>query len=198
MIRPTTKSLTGMITVSTSTMMMASAIGRRAFHASRVSWTVAPGDTLPSIRLHGRKGPSDAVDALAFFKPYRRAILIGVPGAFTPGCSKTHLPSYIKAYDELKNKGIEKVACVTVNDAFVTQAWADQLGTGEKVTLLADPQAELVSKLGLSFDASGALGGIRSKRFAMVLEHGKIIKLNIEPDATGLTCSLANNLIDDL
>jgi 2-Cys peroxiredoxin 5 len=58
------------------------------FHTSRVWSTVAPGDTLPSVDLHGRKGPGDKVDALAFFKPYRRAILIGVPGAFTPGCSK--------------------------------------------------------------------------------------------------------------
>ncbi|RKP25792.1 Redoxin [Syncephalis pseudoplumigaleata] len=178
------------------------------FHTSRTWYTVAPGDTLPSVRLHGRKGPGDAVDALAFFKPYRRAILIGVPGAFTPGCSKaseplrhrTHLPSYIKAYDELKRKGVEKVVCVTVNDAFVAQAWADQLGAGDKVILLADPKAELVKSLGLSFDASGAcpLGGIRSKRFAMVLEHGKVIKLNVEPDATGLTCSLADNVMKDL
>ncbi|RKP08993.1 Redoxin, partial [Thamnocephalis sphaerospora] len=166
---------------------------------SRVRWTVvSPGDTLPSVRLHGQKGPADAVDSLTFFEPYKRAVLIGVPGAFTPGCSNTHLPSYIRAYDEFKRKGVEKVACVTVNDAFVTQAWAHQLGADDKVILLADPRAEFVSKLGLSFDASGALGGVRSKRFAMLLENGKIVKLHVEPDATGLTCSLADNLLKDL
>ncbi|KAF8937179.1 Peroxiredoxin-5, mitochondrial [Dissophora ornata] len=117
----------------------------------------------------------------------------------TTGCSKNHVPGYLKHYKELKDKGVELIGCVAVNDAFVMDAWASSLETGDKITMLADPQGTFVKDLGLDFDASAALGGLRSKRFALVLEqHGKITKAFVEPNNTGLSVSLAENLLKEL
>ncbi|KAF9096257.1 Peroxiredoxin-5, mitochondrial [Mortierella sp. GBA35] len=147
--------------------------------------------------LH-RSSPSDTVNPAELFGSAKRAVLIGVPGAFTPGCSKTHVPGYLKHYDELKNKGIELIGCVSVNDAFVMDAWGKDLNVGDKVTMLADPQGKFVKDLGLDFDASAALGGHRAKRFALVLENGKITKAFVEPNNTGLSVTLAENLLKEL
>ncbi|KAK3831487.1 MAG: peroxiredoxin-5, mitochondrial-like protein [Linnemannia gamsii] len=145
-----------------------------------------------------RSSPSDTVSPAELFGSVKKAVLIGVPGAFTPGCSKTHVPGYLKHYDELKNKGVELIGCVSVNDAFVMDAWGKDLNVGDKVTMLADPQGKFVKDLGLDFDASGALGGHRAKRFALVLENGKITKAFVEPNNTGLSVTLAENLLKEL
>ncbi|KAG0274857.1 Peroxiredoxin-5, mitochondrial [Linnemannia exigua] len=145
-----------------------------------------------------RSSPSDTVNPAELFGSAKKAVLIGVPGAFTPGCSKTHVPGYLKHYDELKNKGVELIGCVSVNDAFVMDAWGKDLNVGDKVTMLADPQGKFVKDLGLDFDASGALGGHRAKRFALVLENGKITKAFVEPNNTGLSVTLAENLLKEL
>lgn len=157
--------------------------------------SIAIGDRLPSATLH-ESSPGDTVDpASALSKG--RVLLFGVPGAFTPGCSKTHLPGYIERREELGAKGIDTVACVAVNDAFVMQAWGNSAGADGKVRMLADPAAEFVKKLGLDVDAA-VLGGTRSKRFALVAEDGVVTHLQVEPDGFGLSCSLADNLIDQL
>ncbi|KAK3840172.1 MAG: peroxiredoxin-5, mitochondrial-like protein [Linnemannia elongata] len=145
-----------------------------------------------------RSSPADTVSPAELFGSARKAVLIGVPGAFTPGCSKTHVPGYLKHYDELKNKGVELIGCVSVNDAFVMDAWGKDLKVGDKVTMLADPQGKFVKDLGLDFDASAALGGHRSKRFALILENGKITKAFVEPNNTGLSVTLAENLLKEL
>ncbi|KAF9909581.1 Peroxiredoxin-5, mitochondrial [Linnemannia zychae] len=145
-----------------------------------------------------RSSPSDTVNPAELFGSAKKAVLIGVPGAFTPGCSKTHVPGYLKHYDELKSKGVELIGCVSVNDAFVMDAWGKDLNVGDKVTMLADPQGKFVKDLGLDFDASGALGGHRAKRFALVLENGKITKAFVEPNNTGLSVTLAENLLKEL
>ncbi|KAF9433206.1 Peroxiredoxin-5, mitochondrial [Entomortierella beljakovae] len=141
----------------------------------------------PVAVLH-RSSPADTVSPAELFGAPKMSILIGVPGAFTPGCSKTHLPGYLKHYNELKEKGVDLIGCVTVNDAFVVSAWGNDLGVGEKITMLADPKGSFVKELGLDFDASAALGGYRSKRFAIVLE----------PNNTGLSVTLAENLLKEL
>ncbi|KAI9099947.1 Redoxin [Phlyctochytrium arcticum] len=153
---------------------------------------VKEGDTIPAATLY-RAGPDDKVDSASFFKSHKKAIVFGVPGAFTPGCTKTHLPGYVKDFDKLKEKGVDLIACVSVNDAFVMQAWGNANGANDKVVMLADPKAEFVKALDLAFDAP-ALGGTRSKRWAMIVENGVIKKLKVEPDGTGLTCTLSNEL----
>ncbi|KAF9584285.1 Peroxiredoxin-5, mitochondrial [Lunasporangiospora selenospora] len=150
-----------------------------------------------SAVLH-RSSPSDTVNPAELFGSAKKAVLIGVPGAFTPGCSKSHVPGYLKHYDELKSKGIDLIGCVSVNDAFVMDAWGKDLKVENKITMLADPQGSFVKDLGLDFDASAALGGVRSKRFALVLENGKITKAFVEPNNTGLSVSLAENVLKEL
>jgi len=154
------------------------------------------GDPIPDAELLGHNA-TDIFRARDFFAPYKKALVIGVPGAFTPGCSKTHLPGYLQQYHALHTKGVDIIACISVNDRFVMAAWGDSLGVREKITLLADPKAEWVQALGLEFDAL-AIGGIRSKRFAMVLENGIVKKLFVEPNNTGLSVSLAESVLEHL
>jgi len=125
----------------------------------------------------------------------RKVILFGVPGAFTPGCSKTHLPGYVQDADKLKAKlGVSEIFCVSVNDPFVMAAWGEQQKAEGKVTMISDPQAAFVSSLGLTLDLA-VLGGKRSSRFAMILNDGVVEKVSVEPDGKGLTCSLAASLL---
>ncbi|KAF7723163.1 Peroxiredoxin-5, mitochondrial [Apophysomyces ossiformis] len=170
-----------------------SLFGRRAFHSSSFR-AIQVGDRLPSVNVH-RQSPADAVDVQELFSASKKAILIGVPGAFTPGCSKTHLPGYIKEAGSLKNKGVDLIACVSVNDAFVMSAWGNDLKTAENnITLLADAKGDLAKAMDLSFDASAALGNHRFKRFAAIVENGVIKNLFVEPDKTGLDVSLVQNV----
>ncbi len=153
------------------------------------------GDSLPSATLH-EGTPDNTIDPAEAFAT-GRVLVFGVPGAFTPGCDKTHLPGYVESFDTLKAKGIDQVACVAVNDAFVMAAWGESQGAAGKVRMLADPGADFTKKLGLDVDAA-VLGGTRSKRYAMVVQDGKVTHLEVEPDGFGLSCSLAPSLIEKL
>ncbi|KAI7906253.1 thioredoxin-like protein [Cokeromyces recurvatus] len=169
-------------------------IQRRAFHnTSRL--LIAEGDRIPNVQLQ-LKSPGETIMTQDLFKG-KKSILFGVPGAFTPGCSKSHLPGYIQHAKELKSKGIDLIACVSVNDAFVMNAWGEQYNL-QDITLLADSKGELAKAMDLSFDASGALGGYRFKRFAAILDDDKIVKVFIEPNNTGLSVSLAENVLKNL
>ena len=150
------------------------------------------GDVLPQIKVH-ENTPSTAHDIAALFSG-KRGILFAVPGAFTPGCSLTHLPGYIKNYDQLREAGFDLIACVSVNDAFVMSAWGEAQGAEGKVMMLADPQGQFTKAVGLDVNAAG-LGGLRSKRYSMIIDDGVVTTLNLEPDGFGLTCSLAEELI---
>jgi len=136
--------------------------------------------------------PKQDVDLNAIFKG-KTVVLFGVPGAFTPGCSQTHLPGYIRDYERIKSAGVDEIVCVAVNDAFVMNEWGKISGATGKVRMIADTHAQLVKKLGLDFDAA-ALGGTRSKRFSAVIKDFVVKQLNVEPDGTGLTCSLVDKL----
>lgn len=106
---------------------------------------------------------------------------------------QTHLPGYVNKSDELKKQGVNEIVCVSVNDPFVMAAWAKDQKTSGKIRLLADPSASLAKALDLTVDIA-PLGGIRSKRYSMVVENGKITSLQVEPDGTGLSCSLAESI----
>ena len=109
----------------------------------------------------------------------RKVVLFAVPGAFTPTCSNTHLPGYIALADEIRAKGVDMIACLSVNDAFVMSAWAKSQSVGE-ITMLADGGATFTKNLGLQQE-TGDFGGTRSKRYAMVIEDNKVIQLYVEP-----------------
>lgn len=101
----------------------------------------------------------------------------------------------MKKADTIKEKGIDEIVCVAVNDPFVMDAWAKSSGAEGKVRLLADTNAELVKSLGLDVDLTAALGSVRSKRFSAIVDDGVIKTLNVEPDNTGTSCSLVSNYI---
>ena len=158
--------------------------------------SISVGDRLPSVQLHDGS-PKTTVDSASLFAE-GRGIVFAVPGAFTPGCSKTHLPGYIADADKYAAKGIDGIVCLAVNDAFVMAAWGEAQGADGKVRMLADPSAEFARAIGLEVDASGALGGVRSKRYAMVIENGVVTHLEVEPGGFGLTCSLSASLLERL
>jgi len=157
------------------------------------------GEALPAVEVQeGEPGNKMAMDQL--FKG-KKGVLFAVPGAFTPGCSKTHLPGFVAQAAELRSKGIQEVACVAVNDAFVMAAWGKEQGAEGKVRMLADPTGAFTKAVDLLLDSEGivaALGNPRSKRYSMLIEDGVVKKVNVEPDGTGLSCSLAANILTDL
>lgn len=108
----------------------------------------------------------------------KKVVLFAVPGAFTPTCSEAHLPGYVVLADQLKAKGVDLIACVSVNDAFVMKAWGEVHNASELI-MLADGDASFTKALGLEMD-TGNFGGIRSKRYAMVIENGVVKRLNVE------------------
>jgi 2-Cys peroxiredoxin 5 len=154
---------------------------------------VAVGDALPSVELF-ENNPGNKVN-IAELCAGKKVVIFGVPGAFTPGCSKTHLPGYVAKAEEMKGKGVDEIVCVSVNDPFVMEAWGINQNADGKVRMLADTTGALTKALELDLDLSAVLGSVRSKRFSMLVEDGKISKLNIEPDGTGLTCSLAESIV---
>ncbi|KAJ8282806.1 hypothetical protein COCON_G00053250 [Conger conger] len=157
------------------------------------------GESLPAVEVQeGDPGNKVSMDQL--FKG-KKGVLFAVPGAFTPGCSKTHLPGFVEQAVELRSKGVEEVACIAVNDAFVMAAWGKEHGAGGKVRMLADPTGAFTKAVDLLLDNDKivqVLGNQRSKRYAMVVEDGVVKKINVEPDGTGLTCSLASSIMSEL
>lgn len=142
--------------------------------------TIKVGDRIPSATLTKATpdGPQP-VDTDSFFAG-RKVALFSVPGAFTPTCSVRHLPGFIERADELKAKGVDEVACVSVNDAFVLQAWAAQSGAEGKVTMLADGNGDFAEALGLSADFSKFGMGKRGQRWSAMIDDGVVRELNVE------------------
>jgi glutaredoxin/glutathione-dependent peroxiredoxin len=109
-----------------------------------------------------------------------KVVIFGLPGAFTPTCSAKHVPSYVANYDKLKAKGVDTIACMSVNDAFVMGAWGRDQKTGDKVRMLADGSADYTKALGLELDLSARGLGLRCQRFSMLVDDGVVKTLNIE------------------
>ncbi|MEE6515917.1 hypothetical protein FKM82_025059 [Ascaphus truei] len=157
------------------------------------------GDAIPDLQVF-EDAPGNKISMQDVFK-CKKGVLFGVPGAFTPGCSKTHLPGFVKDADKLKSRGVEVIACIAVNDVFVMSEWGKVHGAEGKVRMLADPCGHFAKAAGLLLDKQELLdlfGTQRCKRFSMVIEDGKVKSINIEEDGTGLTCSLAGGVLSQL
>lgn len=154
------------------------------------------GDSIPSITLNQMtaEGPGPITTEEVFSG--KKVVLFAVPGAFTPGCSQAHLPGYVVNADAIKAKGVDTIACVSVNDAFVMGAWGDAQNA-EEILMLADGNGEFTKALDLELDASGFGMGTRSQRYAMVVEDGKVTAMNVEPDA-GVDVSAAEKILEVL
>ena len=123
-----------------------------------------------------------------------KVVLFGLPGAFTPTCSDHHLPGFVIRAEDLKAKGVDTIACVSVNDAFVMKAWGQTQDVGDKVVLIADGNGDFTRAMDLVFDGSGIGLGARSKRYAAIIEDGIITTLNVE-SKPGLDVSSAESIL---
>lgn len=142
--------------------------------------TIAVGDRLPAVDL--KRLTADGVQnvAVAELTRGKKIVLFAVPGAFTPTCSEQHLPGFLEHAEAIRAKGVDAIVCVSVNDPFVMSAWAKNREVGDRITMLADGNAELTKAIGLDFDASAAGLGTRSRRYAMVVDDGVVQALMVE------------------
>ena len=158
--------------------------------------SVSTGDKIPAATLKtmGSEGPENITTEEIFAG--KKVVLFAVPGAFTPGCTVTHLPGYVVNADKIKAKGVDTIACMAVNDAFVMSAWGASQNADE-VLMLADGNGDFTAALGLELDASGFGMGKRSRRFAMIVDDGVISYLALEPGA-GVDVSAAEKILEQL
>ena len=146
--------------------------------------TIKVGDKIPSVTLHTltKDGPKP-ISSDDLFKGKKVAIF-GLPGAFTPTCSAKHLPGFVKKAASFKKKGVDQVVCLAVNDAFVMGAWGQNQKVGNKVLMVADGDANFTKAAGLELDLNGRGLGLRSQRFAMIVDKGVVKSLAIDPPGT--------------
>ncbi|MDR5900997.1 peroxiredoxin [Halomonas icarae] len=157
--------------------------------------TITTGERIPdvTIKTNGAEGPEDIRTGELFSG--KKVVLFAVPGAFTPGCSNTHMPGFVVNADKLQAQGVDTIACLAVNDAFVMGAW-QQDQNAQAITMLADGNAELTRALGLELDASGGGMGIRCKRFAAIVNDGVVEYLGV--DDKGVDKSSAETVMAQL
>lgn len=138
------------------------------------------GDKLPDAKftVMGADGPTPKTVAEVFAG--KKVALFAVPGAYTPTCSNKHMPGFVNRVDELKAKGIDAIACTAVNDIFVLTNWAKDTGAAGKIEMLADGSGDFAKAIGLDIDLSGFGLGLRSKRYAMLVDDGVVKVLNVE------------------
>jgi glutaredoxin/glutathione-dependent peroxiredoxin len=159
--------------------------------------TIKVGDTLPSMKLmmatlEGAK----EISTDEIFKG-KKVVLFAVPGAFTPTCTFKHLPGFVELADEFKAKGVDTVACIAVNDAFVMGAWAKSQGAEGKVLMLADGSDQFTKALGLELDLTARGMGVRSQRYALVAQDGKVTHIAVEAPG-GFEVSKAESILAHL
>ncbi|RJG45984.1 MULTISPECIES: peroxiredoxin [unclassified Mesorhizobium] len=160
--------------------------------------TISVGDKLPEATF--KTMTSDGAKAVTTAEIFggKKVVLFGVPGAFTPTCSNNHLPGYLENHDAIISRGVDTIAVVAVNDHFVMGAWANFTGGEGKLLYLADGNGDFVRAAGLEADLSGGGLGIRSKRFSMIVDDGKVTALNIEDSPGQAVESGAAKLLEQL
>jgi peroxiredoxin len=146
----------------------------------RTPMAIQIGDRVPDVKLQVAKaGGIESVSSADLFAG-KKVVLFAVPGAFTPTCSAKHLPGFIEKADEIRSKGVDEILCLSVNDAFVMGAWGTDRGAGDSVTMVADGSGEFTRAVGLDFDGSNFGMGLRSQRYAALVEDGVVKGLWVE------------------
>ena len=133
-------------------------------------------------------------NTLDFFKN-KKIVLFGLPGAYTSVCSAKHLPSYVDSYDKYKAKGIDYIACISVNDPFVMDAWGKSQNVGDKIVMMADPMLDFTKAIGADVDKSARGLGVRSNRYTMLIDNLKVVKLQEEEDTGVCEISAGQNFL---
>lgn len=156
------------------------------------------GDKLPdaTFAVMGAEGPEQKTTADVFGG--RKVVLFAVPGAFTPTCHKGHMPGFVQNADGIKAKGIDAVACTSVNDVFVMDAWAKESGAAGKIEMLADGSADFAKKVGLDLDLTERGLGMRSQRYSMLVEDGVVKSVNVEAAPPDHDVSSAKTMLTQL
>lgn len=174
---------------------------RAAASAATAAKTIAVGDKLPDATLSYFDSPDGELQTVTVrdLTAGKKVVLFAVPGAFTPTCTQKHLPGFVANAGELRAKGVDTVACVSVNDAFVMRAWKESLGVGDEVLLLSDGNGELARAMGVELDLSDKpVGlGVRSRRYALLAEDGVVKVLNLE-EGGAFTNSSAEDMLKAL
>ncbi len=138
---------------------------------------IREGEKIPSVTVKTTDMKNITTDQLFGGK---KVVIFAVPGAFTPTCSEQHLPGFVKHADAIRAKGVDEILCVSVNDAFVMGAWGKDRGAEGKVKMIADGNGDFAKALGLDFDGSGIGFGVRSQRYAAIVDNGVVKKLFVE------------------
>ena len=138
---------------------------------------IQEGDKIPTVTLKETNMQDVTTDELFQGK---KVVLFAVPGAFTPTCSEQHLPGFIEKAGAIKSKGVDDIICLSVNDAFVMDAWGKDRGAGDNVHMVADGNGDFSKAVGLDFDGAGIGFGLRAQRFAMIVDDGIVTKLAVE------------------
>jgi peroxiredoxin len=159
--------------------------------------TIAVGDRIPDVELWKTTGESFNGVSSSDVLGKGKVVLFAVPGAFTPTCSDHHLPGFVIRADDIMAKGVDTIACISVNDPFVMGAWAKAQKVGETVEMLADGNGTFTKAVGLEMDGSAVGLGVRSKRYAAIIEDGIVTALFVEPER-GLTVSSAESVLGAL
>ncbi len=156
------------------------------------------GQRLPdgSLTVMGEKGPEPRSVSDIFSG--RKVLLFAVPGAFTPTCHRSHMPGYVESVDAFREKGVNAVACMSTNDIFVLDHWADATGAKGRIEMLSDGNADYVKAIGLDLDGSGLGIGMRAQRFAMLVDDGVVQDLVLEPNFAEVGIASAESLLAKL
>lgn len=156
---------------------------------------ISVGEKLPDVQLTIMTADGPTAQSTSELFKGKKTALFAVPGAFTPTCHMNHAPGYLSSHDELKAKGVDQIACVSVNDVFVMDAWSKSLGADGKIVMLADGSGEFTEALGLELDATAHGLGVRSQRFGMLVDDEVVSVLNIEGNPTEADASSAESLL---
>jgi peroxiredoxin len=142
--------------------------------------TIKVGDKIPpvTLRVMSDEGPKELSTEELFGG--KKVVVFALPGAFTPTCSAKHLPGYVQQADAITGKGVDTIACISVNDAFVMHAWGNDQNVGGKVKMVADGSGDFARAVGLELDVAARGMGMRSQRYSMVVEDGVVSSLNVE------------------
>jgi peroxiredoxin len=158
--------------------------------------TIKVGDKMPSGTMHTMTADGPAEVSTDELFSGKKVVLFSVPGAFTPTCSAKHLPGFVNHAGDIKAKGVDTIACMAVNDAFVMGAWGEHQNAGDKVMMLADGNADYSKALGLELDLTGVAFGMRGKRFSLLVNDGVVEQVNVDED--GFSSTSAETMLEQL
>lgn len=162
-----------------------------------MTMTITIGDHLPKVEFNTMTADGQQKLSTDVIFAGRKVVLFAVPGAFTPTCSMNHMPGFLTHFEAIKAKGVDTIACTSVNDVHVMSAWSKHAGAEGKILMLADGNAEFAKACGLVFDLAAAGMGERSQRYSMTVDNGVVTAINVE-DKSGINVSGAETILEQL